>query len=55
VHIKGIRKTSPDLLARLEASPVLRNARSLVTEVRNDPTANQQFDMQADRQFGGPR
>jgi Tfp pilus assembly protein PilN len=55
VHIRGQRKTSNDILARLEASPVLRNARSLAAEVRNDPNANQQFDMQADRQFGGRR
>lgn len=55
VHIRGQKKTSNDILARLEASPVLHNARSLATEVRNDPNANQQFDMQADRQFGSAR
>jgi Tfp pilus assembly protein PilN len=55
VHIRGQRKTSNDILARLEASPVLRNARSLVSETHNDPAAIPQFDMQADRQFGGAR
>jgi general secretion pathway protein L len=56
VHIRGQRKTSNDILARLEASPVLRNARSLSSETRNNEGAVvQQFDMQADRQFGGSR
>ena len=55
VHIRGQKKTSNDILARLEASPVLHNARSLTTETHSDPNANQQFDMQADRQFGGAR
>jgi general secretion pathway protein L len=57
VHIRGTRKTSPDILARLEASPVLRNARSLSTETHanTDTAAGQQFDMQADRQFGGAK
>jgi len=55
VHIRGQRKTSGDILARLEASPALRNARSLNTETHGDPGTVQQFDMQADRQFGGVR
>ncbi|HWA04540.1 MAG TPA: PilN domain-containing protein [Rhizomicrobium sp.] len=56
VHVIGYRKTSSDILARLEASPVLRNARSLITEVRNsDAAASQQFDMSAERQTGGGR
>jgi general secretion pathway protein L len=55
VHVRGQKKTSNDILARLEASPALRNARSLANETRNDSAANQQFDMQADRQFGGKR
>ena len=55
VHVRGQRKTSNDILARLEASPVLHNARSLVSETHGDPAAIQQFDMQADRQFGGAR
>ncbi|MEI9932268.1 MAG: PilN domain-containing protein [Rhizomicrobium sp.] len=57
VHVRGQRKTSNDILARLEASPVLRNARSLSGETRTAGDANtiQQFDMSADREFGGPR
>jgi general secretion pathway protein L len=56
VHIRGQRKTSNDILARLEASPVLRNARSLSGDTRNgDGTTLLPFDMQADRQFGGAR
>lgn len=55
VHIRGQKKTSNDILARLEASPILHNARSLATETHSDPNMNQQFDMQADRQFGGVR
>jgi len=56
VHITGSRKTSTDIIARLEASPVLRNAHSLNTTTRNDPTAvTQPFDLTADREMGGPR
>jgi general secretion pathway protein L len=56
VHITGARKTSTDIIARLEASPVLRNAHSLTTTTRNDPTAiTQQFDLTADREMGAPR
>lgn len=56
VHITGSRKTSTDIIARLEASPVLRNAHSLTTTTRNDPTAiTQQFDLTADRETGAPR
>jgi general secretion pathway protein L len=56
VHLRGQRKTSNDILARLEASPVLRNARSLSGDTRaGDGTTPQPFEMQADRQFGGAR
>ncbi|HVZ91404.1 MAG TPA: PilN domain-containing protein [Rhizomicrobium sp.] len=55
VHLRGQRKTSNDILARLEASPALRNARSLASDVRNDSSASRQFDLQADRQFGGAK
>lgn len=56
VHIRGQKKTSNDILARLEASPVLHNAHSLSADSRaGDGTAAQPFDMQADRQFGGTR
>ncbi|HVV64319.1 MAG TPA: PilN domain-containing protein [Rhizomicrobium sp.] len=55
VHLRGQRKTSNDILARLEASPALRNARSLASDVRNDSSASHQFEVQADRQFGGAK
>lgn len=57
VHVRGQRKTSNDILARLEASPILRNARSLSSETRTGPDGNpvQQFDMSADREFGGAK
>jgi general secretion pathway protein L len=57
VHVRGQRKTSNDILARLEASPVLRNARSLSSETRTGADGNpvQQFDMSADREFGGAK
>ncbi len=56
VHITGARKTSTDIIARLEASPVLRNAHSLNTTTRNDPTAvTQPFDLTADREMGGKK
>ena len=56
VHVSGSRKTSTDIIARLEASPVLRNAHSLTTTTRNDPTATtQQFDLTADREMGGAK
>jgi general secretion pathway protein L len=56
VHITGSRKTSTDIIARLEASPALRNAHSLTTTTRNDPSAvTQQFDLTADREMGAPR
>jgi len=56
VHITGARKTSTDIIARLEASPVLRNAHSLSATTRNDPTAvTQPFDLSADREMGGQK
>ncbi len=57
VHVRGQRKTSNDILARLEASPVLRNARSLSgeTHASGDPGTVQPFDMSADREFGGSK
>jgi general secretion pathway protein L len=56
VHVSGSRKTSTDIIARLEASPVLRNAHSLTTTTRNDPTATtQQFDLTADREMAGAK
>ncbi len=55
VHVIGSRKTSPDIIARLEASPLLRNARSLTAETRNDAAVGQQFDLSADRETPGVR
>ena len=54
VHVRGQRKTSNDILARLESSPVLKNAHSLTNETRSaDSNAVQQFDMSAEREFRG--
>jgi general secretion pathway protein L len=51
VHIRGFRKGVPDLLARLEASPVLRNARSLASDSRAGTTVGDaSFELTADRQ-----
>jgi hypothetical protein len=56
VHVTGTRKTSPDIIARLEASPVLRNARSLSNDTHTaDAAASQQFDLTADRERGSAR
>jgi general secretion pathway protein L len=51
VHVQGQRKTSTDILARLEASPVLRNAHSLALATRADPS-NPNFDLAAEREIG---
>ena len=51
VHVIGGRKTSQDILARLEASPVLRNARSLSSDNRVDAAGYQPFEMSAEREF----
>jgi general secretion pathway protein L len=51
VHIIGARKTSQDILARLEASPVLRNARSLSSDSHVDAAGYQPFEMSAEREF----
>jgi general secretion pathway protein L len=51
VHVIGQRKTSQDILARLEASPYLRNAKSLSSDNHADPAGNIPFDMQAEREF----
>ncbi len=53
VHITGARKTSQDILARLEASPALRNARSLAGDNHADTAGNTPFEFTADREFGG--
>ncbi len=51
VHVIGARKTSQDILARLEASPYLRNAKSLASDNRVDAQGYQAFDMTAEREF----
>jgi general secretion pathway protein L len=51
VHIIGARKTSQDILARIEASPYLRNAKSLSTDNRTDAQGYQPFEMTAEREF----
>jgi general secretion pathway protein L len=48
VHVRGFRKDSPNLLAKLEASPLLRNARSLTPDART--ALNGTFDLAADRE-----
>ncbi|MBV9990746.1 MAG: PilN domain-containing protein [Alphaproteobacteria bacterium] len=60
VHITGQRKTSQDILARLEASPALRNAKSLAGDGQPDTAGNIRFEFTADRDLetssgGGPR
>jgi hypothetical protein len=51
VHIIGARKTSADILARLEASPYLRNAKSLSSDGRPDAQGYQAFEMTAEREY----
>jgi len=48
VHVTGFKKTTPDLLARLEASPELHNARSLSSEPRGTNPSGQPFDLSAE-------
>jgi general secretion pathway protein L len=49
VHIRGFRKDTPDLLAKLEASPLLHNARSLTSDPHAPLAASGSFDLAADR------
>ncbi|MBV8978370.1 MAG: hypothetical protein JO261_16430 [Alphaproteobacteria bacterium] len=51
VRLIGARKTSQDILARLEASPYLRNARSLSSGEHPDASGYQPFEMTAEREF----
>lgn len=50
VHIRGVQKDTPDLLAKLEASPLLRNARSLTTDPHAAEASSGAFDLALDRQ-----
>jgi len=51
VHIRGQRKDTSNLLAKLEASPVLRNAHSLASDARTAPASAGSFDLAADREM----
>ena len=51
VHIRGFRKDTPNLLAKLEASPLLHNARSLTSDPRAALAASGSFDLAADRRM----
>lgn len=48
VHLTGFKKNTPDLLARLEASPVLHNAHSLTSDPHAGSASGQPFDLAAD-------
>ena len=50
VHIRGVRKDAPNLLASLEASPLLRNARSLTSDPRAAMAATGNFELVAERE-----
>lgn len=55
VHVIGARKTSQDILARLEASPGLRNARSQSADSHTDTAGNTTFEFTADRDLADGR
>jgi general secretion pathway protein L len=55
VHITGQRKSSQDILARLEATPELRNAKSLAGDNHADTVGNIAFEFTADRDLGGAK
>jgi general secretion pathway protein L len=50
VHVRGIQKDAPDLLAKLEAAPLLRNARSLTSDPQTVAVSGGAFDLAVDRQ-----
>lgn len=50
VHIRGFRKESSDMLAKLEASPFLRNARSQSSDPHAAVNGSGSFDLAADRE-----
>jgi hypothetical protein len=54
VHLRGFRKGAPNLLARLEASSLLRNARSLSSDP-HAAAANAVFDVAVEKQPEGRR
>jgi Tfp pilus assembly protein PilN len=50
VHIRGFRKEMPNMLAKIEASPQLRNARSLTADPHAAMSATGSFDLSAERE-----
>ncbi len=50
VQVRGFRKDTPDLLAKIEASPLLRNARSLSSDPRAAMATSGSFELAADRE-----
>jgi len=50
VRIRGFRKDAPNLLASLELSPLLRNARSLSSDPRAAMAGTGNFELAADRE-----
>ncbi|HEX3651793.1 MAG TPA: PilN domain-containing protein [Rhizomicrobium sp.] len=50
VQVRGFRKDTPDLLAKIEASPLLRNARSLSSDSRAAMATTGSFELAADRE-----
>ena len=50
VQLRGFRKDAPDLLAKIEASPLLRNARSLSSDPHGAMVTTGSFELAADRE-----
>jgi general secretion pathway protein L len=51
VHLRGFQKDTPDLLAKLEASPLLHNARALTSDPHAAQGGAGGFDLAVDRQL----
>jgi general secretion pathway protein L len=52
VQLRGFRKDTPDLLAKIESSPLLRNARSLSSDPHGAMATTGSFELAADREGG---
>ena len=52
VQLRGFRKATPNLLAKIEASPLLRNARSLSSDPHGAMGTTGSFELAADREGG---
>ena len=50
VHIRGFRKDMPNMLAKIEASPLLRNAHALTADPRAAMSATGSYDLAAERE-----